>query len=177
MGRKIKESYLCQCGETNKDMFYSKNKSKCKKCSLDKANVRYRTMSNEDKLAYCNHQKEWASNNIVKVRVLAAKHRSKRKNITFDIDEEFINNLLISQNYKCYYSGVLLDITSIGGDDDNQMNINSLSIDRKDSKLGYIKSNVVLVIAIVNTMKNDLSEDIFLKTIDMICSYNKGLKN
>ena len=40
------------------------------------------------------------------------------------------------------------------------MNINSLSI---DSSKGYTKDNVALVTAIVNSMKNGLSENEFIK--------------
>lgn len=41
-------------------------------------------------------------NNLIKVRVLAAKHRAKRKNIDFDIDEEYISFLLEKQNIDVY---------------------------------------------------------------------------
>ena len=71
----------------------------------------------------------------------------------------------------CKYSGVLLDIDNTNGDNDNRININTLSIDRLDSSKGYTKDNVVLVTAIVNSMKNDLSENEFIKIIKKIFLY------
>ena len=50
----------------------------------------------------------------------------------------------------------------------NFTNPTTISIERKDSKLGYTKTNVVLVTAIVNSMKNDYSEEDFINTINLI---------
>ena len=176
MGRKIKEIHECSCGENRPEYFYNGRKSKCKICDAEKSKNRYRDFSNEDKVSYIKKQTKWVGDNIIKVRVLAAKHRAIRKNMAFDIDEDFITELLNKQNGKCFYSGIMLDLTSVGSDD-NQMNLNTLSIDRKDSNIGYIKSNIVLVTAIVNTMKNDLSHDNFINTIDLVCQFSKGQKN
>ena len=162
------KNYLCECGETNPDNFYKKEKNKCKKCRSVKNLITYHNKTEEEKKTYIYKQKEWISNNVIKVRVLAAKHRAIRKKIDFEIDEKFINELLISQDYKCKYSGLKLDIETIGSDENN-VNPNTLSIDRIDSKLGYIKINIVLVAAIVNSMKNDLSEDDFIKVVNLIC--------
>jgi hypothetical protein len=52
------------------------------------------------------------------------------------------------------------------------MNTNTLSIDRINSNLGYLKDNIVLVTAIVNSMKNELSEENFLFLIKQITNYN-----
>jgi hypothetical protein len=176
MGRKVKEKHECSCGENRPEYFYIGRKSKCKICDAERAKNRYRGLSNEDKLNYIKNQTKWIGDNIIKVRVLAAKHRAIRKNLVFEINENFINELLIQQNGKCFYSGVILDLTGIGGNG-NQMNLNTLSIDRFDSNIGYVKSNIVLVTAIVNSMKNDLSNDAFINTIDLICQFNKRLKN
>lgn len=109
---------------------------------------------------------------LIKVRILAAKHRAIRKNIEFDIDVDFIYSLLKKQNGLCKYSGTLLDIDNTNVDNINHFNINTLSIDRIDSSKGYTKDNVVLVTAIVNSMKNDLSENEFIKIIKKIFEHN-----
>jgi len=165
----VKKEYCecLKCGNKITDDFYPNNKSLCKICISSANKNGYKNLSENEKTVKINKQKNWINNNIIKVRVLAAKHRAIRKKITFDIDDEFINELFEKQNGLCKYSGVLLDTTTTG--DNNQMNINSLSIDRIDSNKGYTKDNVVLVSAIVNTMKNDLSENEFLKTINKIC--------
>ena len=166
----IKKEY-CECsicGVDNISEFYKTNRSVCKKCISKISGDKYRNLSVGDKKLYINKQIKWGSNNLIKIRVLAAKHRAKKKKIAFDIDEAFINELLVKQNGLCKYSGVLLDINSIGGVK-TQMNINSLSIDRINSDKGYTKDNVVLVSAIVNTMKSDLTEKEFLSVINNIC--------
>jgi hypothetical protein len=175
MGSKIKK-HECSCGEVRPEYFYNGRKTKCKICDAEIAKNRYRNLSNDNKVIYIKNQTKWVCDNIIKVRVLGAKHRAMRKNIAFDIDEAFITELLNKQKGKCFYSGVMLDLTSIGSND-NQMNLNTLSIDRFNSNIGYIKSNIVLVTAIVNTMKNDLSHDNFINTIDLVCQFSKGLKN
>jgi hypothetical protein len=173
-GRPIKISYNCQCGATNANEFYPKNKSKCKNCLRKVASVRYHNLNDDDKKKYIEYNKvsfkNWASNNIIRVRVLAAKHRAKKKGLEFDIDVNFITELLITQEYKCKYSGVLLNTTEIGSET-NFLNPNTLSIDRLDSKKGYTRDNVVLVTAIVNSMKNDLSETDFMNVIKLVAGY------
>lgn len=171
MGRKIKKNFICLCGEIDESKFYISNKNKCKKCILKKENLKYKNKSDEEKNYYKLKQKNWASKNLIKIRVLAAKHRALRKKIDFDIDTIFIEELLIKQNYKCKYSGVILDINSIGCKNYN-ININTLSIDRINSNIGYIKSNIVLTSAIVNNMKNDLSDEDFIKIITLIYNNN-----
>jgi hypothetical protein len=66
---------------------------------------------------------------------------------------------------------VVLDLGKIGSDE-MLMNTNTLSIDRINSNLGYLKDNIVLVTAIVNSMKNELSEENFLFLIKQITNYN-----
>lgn len=64
------KNFKCGCGENNPVMFYVSRKSKCKKClSIDYQN-------RENKKNYIEKQKIWANNNLIKFRVLAAKHRA-----------------------------------------------------------------------------------------------------
>lgn len=169
----IKKEYCecLKCGNINKDNFYPKNKALCKQCKSVVNKIDYNNLPKDKKNQKLSQQKNWAKNNLIKVRVLAAKHRALRKNIEFDIDVDFIHSLLKKQNGLCKYSGVLLDIDNTNGDNDNRININTLSIDRVDSSKGYTKDNVVLVTAIVNSMKNDLSENEFIKIIKKIFLY------
>jgi hypothetical protein len=170
MGNNLK-NHICQCGETEIKNFYIGRKNKCKKCILEESKIKYDSLSEEDKLIKLQKQNNWASSNIIKIRVLAAKHRAKRKKLEFDIDEDYVRGLLIKQNYKCKYSEMVLDLGKIGSDE-MLINTNTLSIDRINSNLGYVKDNVVLVTAIVNSMKNELSEENFLFLIKQIANYN-----
>ena len=148
--------HLCKCGETNPDMFYPKIKSKCKKC--DKLSYKNRP----DKKEYIQKQKDWSNNNILHVRLLAAKHRAKRKGIPFNISDGFIIKQLEYQDGKCYISKIPLGLFS------NDWNV--VSIDRIDSNLGYTEENSVLVTKFINNSKCDMSLDEFINHLKDICS-------
>lgn len=173
----IKKQYCecVKCGEKTPDKFYKKNRIQCKSCYSKSNSNRYNNLPTDIKKEVINNQKKWQNNNIIKVRVLAAKHRAKRKNLEFNIDENYINELLIKQNYQCAYTNVELQLTI--GLDNMHFNPNTLSIDRINPKLGYIKNNVVLVTAIVNSMKNELSETTFLEVINLIQKNIKKIFN
>jgi len=154
------KNYLCcECGETDVSNFYPKRKNKCKKCLLSVSNeyYKYDKMTDEEKRVYMERQRSWISNNIIKVRVFAAKHRSIRKNIPFEITEETILQKLKEQDGKCYISKQKLTF--------KENDWYSLSLDRLDSNIGYTKDNTVIVTKFVNTSKNTLSLDEYLKLI------------
>jgi len=165
----IKKLYCecTNCGEKDKNNFYKKNNSLCKKCIGESQSNKYINLSEDKKNEKIEKQKKWIINNLIKVRVHGAKNRAKRKNIDFDIDEKYIENLLIEQDYKCRYSGVQLELTI--GSENSHINPNTISIDRINPKFGYIKGNINLVTAFVNSMKNDSQEDDFLMFINLIC--------
>lgn len=86
--------------------------------------------------------------------------RCKTKNIECDITAADIICQYEKQNGKCHYSG--RQMTCIDGD-------NVMSVDRIDSRLGYVKGNIVLCCWRVNKMKNDLSRRDFLNFCQDIC--------
>ena len=82
------------------------------------------------------------------------KRRSRVNGIDLDIDADFIETLYNSQLGYCAYTGDKLSL---------QAGLpTTLSVDRVDSNLGYIKSNVKLVTWEVNNMKQSLSMDSFV---------------
>lgn len=168
----MKKIYKCSCGELNEENFYKKNTKTCKACVLKREKSKYQNMSEIDRLSYIYKQKKWIGENLVQSRVLAAKHRAIRKNIEFDLDIEYINNLLIIQDFKCKYSGQILETTYDNIDDnENRVNKNIISIDRIDPSKGYVKNNIALVTGAINIMKNDLSEDEFIYIIKSINNF------
>jgi hypothetical protein len=164
----IKKQYCecVKCGEKDPQKFRETNKIQCKSCYSKSNSNYYENLPEEKKKEKINNQKKWQNNNIIKVRILGAKHRAKRKNIEFNIDEDYINELLIKQNYRCTYTNTELELKM--GSDDMFINPNTISIDRINPKLGYTKNNVALVTGIVNHMKNELSETSFLEVINLI---------
>ncbi len=152
------KNYLCcECGETVSSNFYPKRKNKCKKCLLSVSNeyYKYDKMTDEERRVYMERQKEWISKNIIKIRISAAKHRSIRKNIPFEITEEIILQKLKEQDGRCYISKQKLTF--------KENDWYGLSLDRLDSDNGYTKDNTVIVTKFVNTSKNILSLDEYIK--------------
>jgi len=158
------KNYCCNmCGETIIENFYPKRKSRCKKCILSTSttNQFYSNMTDDKKKIYIQNNREWVGGNIIKVRVLAAKHRSIKKNIPFEINEEIINEKYILQDGKCFISKQPLVL--------KENDWYGLSLDRLDSNLGYTIENTILVTKFVNTSKNNLSYDDYIKLLKEVC--------
>ena len=88
------------------------------------------------------------------------KYRAKKKQLDFTITIQDFLSQYQNQNGKCYYTGRLL--TNLIDKIENF----SLSIDRVNSDVGYVKNNIVLCGSIVNKMKLNLSTEQFIS----ICS-------
>lgn len=77
------------------------------------------------------------------------------------INAEFLRELLITQDNKCYYTGVFLEKI-----DRNSPYI--ISVDRKDSSKRYTKDNVVLCCRSINYAKNNMDIDVFTSFLEDI---------
>lgn len=80
----------------------------------------------------------------------SVKSGASKRGLEFDITLKDVENLLEKQKNKCILSGVEIDIK-----------INA-SLDRIDSKKGYIKDNVQWVEKRINFMKHSMKEDEFI---------------
>lgn len=95
---------------------------------------------------------------------------AKARNLDFNITQEYIYNLFISQEKKCKLTGLDLEIRPTS----QKKNIKrTASLDRIDSSKGYIEGNVQWIHVIVNKMKWDLSTDEFLDWCKKICQHMK----
>lgn len=103
---------------------------------------------------------------VIKERILNAKLRSNKKNVEFTITEDYVQELLEKQNGKCALSGIAM--TFILGEGRVPTNI---SIDRKDTDLGYTKENIQLVCMAVNQMKSDMTETQLIEFCKSIVNY------
>jgi len=95
------------------------------------------------------------------------KNNAKKRNINLYIDLEYVWDLFLKQNKKCVLSGEILTFKK----DDN--NYYTASLDRINSKKGYIKENVQWVSKEVNYMKGDLSEEEFISICRIITKNSK----
>lgn len=75
--------------------------------------------------------------------------KTKRRDIAAELDKDFLQNLLESQQYKCRLTS--RDLTP-----------KNCSIDRIDPSIGYIASNVQLVTKEANYAKHKLTETEFI---------------
>ena len=85
------------------------------------------------------------------------------KGIHWGITAGDIERVYQSQDGKCYYSGIKMDWANTKGDHDRLLKGNPLamSIDRKDSDLGYTPDNIALCCRFINYAKNSYSETLF----------------
>jgi hypothetical protein len=97
------------------------------------------------------------------------KHQAKQRNIEFDITIEYVYELYEKQNNKCAISGVEIKLNK---NYEGKKSLNSASLDRIDSSLGYIEGNVQWVHKTVNMMKNNMTEKDFIEWCKNIVEYN-----
>jgi hypothetical protein len=91
---------------------------------------------------------------------------AKYRKIKFDLTYDALNDLFISQNGLCYLSGIELNFeTKIA------------SVDRVDSDIPYIISNVKWTHKYINKMKLNLHKNKFINICTDISVYQKGLQN
>ena len=94
--------------------------------------------------------------------------RVKKRKHDYDITLDDLLKLWVKQNGTCVYSGVKLVHPNDGGN-----NLNTASLDRIDSNLGYVKGNLQFISIICNQAKNNLSHEEMLEFIKTICDFNK----
>lgn len=92
-----------------------------------------------------------------------------RRNIEFAVTIQYIDDLLVKQNFICALSGVKLVL--------NKRNIrtgkvaSTASLDRIDSNQGYIVGNLQWVHADINKMKLGYRQEYFLDLCNLISQY------
>lgn len=171
----LKAFFCHDCQTQDYDLFYPYIKKYCKACYTKRTKERNDGKSPEEKELTKIKQKAWSNNNLIKVRVLGAKQRAKKNHMEFNIDEEYVNQLLVEQNYRCKYSGEIM-LLSCDAEKNTRLTLKTVSIERIDSTMGYVKGNVALVTSIVNSMKNDLSVSQFFDEIEIIYQNIKASK-
>lgn len=101
--------------------------------------------------------------------------RSQKRNIEFTLTIEDIKNQFKKQNGKCFYTKTDIDLPI------NHMHLNGnkiASIDRIDSAIGYIPTNIQLVTKQVNILKQSLSHLEFIKICHIVFQiHHKNILN
>jgi hypothetical protein len=91
---------------------------------------------------------------LLNKRFLGLKDRAKRLKLEVNIDLDYLKQIWNKQEGKCALSQINMTYLSNKG-----RILTNLSIDRIDSKKGYIKDNIQFVCISVNQMKSDLTLD------------------
>lgn len=153
----------CTCGsnieyDLPKHHLISKKSKGCKKCSRFHTSKGYGLISGE----YWSHVKSGAS----------------KRNIDFNLTIEDVWELYQLQNGKCNLTGIeiVFEPNCVHNKKIDNRKIRTCSLDRIDSTLGYVISNVQWVHKNVNLMKNKFNQEYFLEICELICKNKLILK-
>ncbi len=97
------------------------------------------------------------------------KRGSESRYLEFNISSEYIWNLFLGQNRKCALSGIELKFNKR-----NETKTGTASLDRIDSKKGYIIGNVQWIHKDLNKMKLDYDNEYFINMCHLISENNKN---
>ncbi len=95
--------------------------------------------------------------NIFKCRFRTAKQRARKKGFEFDLTLDYLFELYNKQNGICYITGVKLSL--------EKHHHNTISIDRIDSKKGYVVSNIGICTDFINIAKSNYELDELLNIL------------
>jgi hypothetical protein len=139
---------------------------------LHRNNIKLRNNDFVNNGKYREDNPAWKGYKLISGGYFASIKRSAdSRNLEFDINIEYLNELFELQNGKCAISG--LDIILPRSDESRSTGEYTASLDRKNSNLGYIKNNLQWVHKWVNKMKQNLQEDEFLYLCSLITDNNK----
>ena len=86
---------------------------------------------------------------------------SQRGNLDFNLNKNYLEELFIQQNNSCYLTGLSVSFSQ-----------NNISLDRINSKLGYIKGNVKWSLKDINLMKWEYNVKYFIALCHRVATYN-----
>ena len=112
----------------------------------------YKTNASIKKL---NSDEKTKDNIIAQYLLKKSSHCKRRRSkiLEYNLTADYIKELLLKQEYKDYYTGLIPE------------SYEDYSIDRIDSNLGYIEGNIVITTNRVNAAKNDMTTEEFKKLI------------
>lgn len=109
----------------------------------------------------CNNKRDQARRLALKGHLKFALRIARRsKHFADDIDAEWLEALFHVQGGRCALSNIPMTF----GPKSNT----AISIDRIDSSLPYVRSNVQLVCRVINFMKHDLPQSTFIHLCSLI---------
>lgn len=95
---------------------------------------------------------------------------AKKREMRWDLDFDYLDDLIESQNWKCALSGAVL-VFDHG--QDNGVEKGNASLDRIDSKIPYLKGNVQYVTKDINMGKQQLTTEEFINLCRSVSEFWK----
>jgi hypothetical protein len=146
----------------------------CKNCHYIK--ISKKSSINGQCHIYCPIcQEETSDKGICITLFKKIKANALKRNIEFSLTSKYLNDLYVIQNKKCALTGVDIFLTPknirISHD------INTASLDRTNSSLGYVEGNVRWVHKVINQFISDFSDDEVFYLCNLILQNNKIVNN
>lgn len=143
----------CDCGKTKNLPTHSLLSGISKSCGC----LRKEIVTGEK-------SKQWTGYKTLSGRIWCfIKSSAINRKIKFNITKKYIYDLFIKQKQKCILSGVNISFDKP----------KTASLDRINSKLGYIKDNVQWVHKEINIMKQSILNDEFIKWCKLVAKYRR----
>lgn len=167
---------LCRiCGEEKALNLFYKDKTKkygvsgtCKECAKNIFSNYYLKHAEKIKAKVSVYRKSYVPRfkREIESRLRNLYTKAKQRiNKEFNLQESDMLDTWGKQNGLCAYTKLPLVATA------NQFN--TMSLDRIDSSVGYVPSNIQLVCAAINKMKQEYSEEMFLLFCHLVTHNNK----
>jgi len=126
----------------------------------------------------CQHCRVWGSGSylwkgigeISGKMLTQIKNSAKIRNIEYKISNDYLWKLYLGQDKKCLFTGLELVHS-------NDKKINTASLDRLDSSIGYIEGNIAWVHKHINIMKNQLNTEEFLNYCERIYGQRNKIRS
>jgi len=99
------------------------------------------------------------------MKSINSRHGSKGLDVNITVED--LKSQWELQNGLCKFSGVELILSTHSKIIKDP--IHSASVDRIDSKMGYVKGNIVWVSRSINYMKNEMSDELVWELCNLIC--------
>lgn len=96
----------------------------------------------------------------------SAKTRAKKKNLTYELDQEWLLDLFQKQELKCSLTKLPFSFEANATDRKKHFNPYAPSIDRIDCTKGYTKDNCRLILSAMNLALNDFGEEVFTRVAE-----------
>lgn len=153
----------CDCGKIERrrlDQVISKRTTVCKVCSSKRTSSKY-----SPPFVYKG------IGGFSKTHYNSLKRNARIRNFVWDVSMTDLWNLWIKQNGKCALTGVDLVLEAALLNQRVNWSIVTASLDRINSKIGYVIDNIQWVHKIVNKLKNSFSESEFLHWCSLVVNH------